>query len=913
MIFTLTVVLSAGMFLSARTNNVFYNLITSTQENYFQQSVIGFNEYYKQISGNIRFMKNSEKLRSMLIRYDELTRKEKMAALTYDETHEKFLLMVDIREFLKRITVQESVYSLHYGKSPAKPVFLDIAVFFRETIVHTTLFNTGGFSSPMTNIFGQAEYMADGDVRLISQKQLNEMGVRPQEEVSGAVFNIESDGRLICSVVMILPKAHIKTTIQNIDDIVVVNKEGDILFTGSNISENDLKVITGEQSQTIDSSPVQRDDIQLFKKAELGISGVFMYYKFNADIFEHARKQQQLYLFAAMTASILLLFLISRIQTGRIISPVVELNKKISEFPGKLTEMKSDILQAKPKRYSLHERLTYYFTITIILPFLLFIIAGYLNYMKELNRFIDEYTRSMIETESEIVSNIIDRKAKSFFMLINEKSLWDNLTNGDMDESKVSAMFEQAVYMGIGNSRVMLMEKNGELLFYSGMTLIDMVPHQDEFPDIFESMFPIKWRLGQNLIGEYTLSLMIPAFSFEDIAFETASFITHKGWAILNIGLREIKEIFFGFTSFDRNIYLEHENGMIFDLVRGTDAKSILDETANKNRIVLSDKINNLDWNVITVFSKDSIDSFSSLIRIDFIYCLFIVVLLSIIYSFIISNIVLKPVNRLNYYFNTAGLDSVGDIDINKYFIDEIDTIGINFVSMMERINQLVDELLLSQFNVNELNKKGRSAQFTALQAQITPHFLYNTLDTTIHLIGSRQAEKAISTIQALSDLFRYSLAGGESIITVEEEIKYTVSYTKIIEIRHKDDICFRWDTDPGIERCECVRMILQPLIENCVLHAYDNRRMTIEISCRISGDNLVFSVRDNGKGMTGEELAALLERIRGEKLYHMNIGLNNVFSRLRLIYDEDCGIDISSCPGEGSEVTIRMPARLKI
>ena len=420
------------------------------------------------------------------------------------------------------------------------------------------------------------------------------------------------------------------------------------------------------------------------------------------------------------------------------------------------------------------------------------------------------------------------------------------------------------------------------------------------------------YEMERDLLEEFTLVLNVPLFYKYDTK-ETKL----AGTAAIFIDLWEIEEILYKSNIIERQVFLIDQNNKVFDVYNKTYLPENKNETMkilnfnSKDKMQVVKNIKGLNWQVVSIFSKNYIDDKTTLFKKDCMYCIFIIVLLSIAYSFFISYRILKPINQINYYINTVELDSAGDININEFYIDEIDNIGKNFVMMTERIEKLVDELMVSQYNNLILDKKGKKAQIKALQAEITPHFLYNTLDIIINLIHSMKTEKAISMIQALSDLFRYSITDNEmSSISIGEELRYAESYANILAVHYNEHVHFKWEIEPDIEAYECTRMFLQPLIENCVIHALGKDDLVVIIRCKRDGNGILFEVEDNGTGISETDLNNIRNAIKEENGYDLHVGLSNIYSRLKLLYGDSFSFDIQSSLGIGTIVAIKIPAK---
>lgn len=212
---------------------------------------------------------------------------------------------------------------------------------------------------------------------------------------------------------------------------------------------------------------------------------------------------------------------------------------------------------------------------------------------------------------------------------------------------------------------------------------------------------------------------------------------------------------------------------------------------------------------------------------------------------------------------------------------------------------------------VKEEQKKLRKAEFDLLQAQINPHFLYNTLDAIIWSAEAGKQKQVVNMVGNLSDFFRLSLNKGKEIVLVEEELNHVKSYLEIQKIRYQDIMNYEVDVPSSLFENKIPKLTVQPLVENALYHGIKNKRGggTIEISGRESSYYFEISVKDNGIGMTEERLAAVRQAIKdGSNDRSVVYGLYNVNARIRLNFGDEYGIRVDSKYGEGSTVTIRLP-----
>lgn len=238
---------------------------------------------------------------------------------------------------------------------------------------------------------------------------------------------------------------------------------------------------------------------------------------------------------------------------------------------------------------------------------------------------------------------------------------------------------------------------------------------------------------------------------------------------------------------------------------------------------------------------------------------------------------------------------------------EELQELGEGFNQMVERIGNLVEDIKVEQMNLRATEQK-------LLQAQINPHFLYNTLDAIIWLAEANQSEQVIMMVTALSDFFRTTLSKGKDYITVEEEESHIRSYLQIQQFRYQDILEYEIDIPEELYQYHILKLTLQPLVENALYHGIKNKRGLghITVTGRKKDGNLIFVVKDNGMGMTKERLKQVRREINQDvrdTVEPAGFGLYNVAQRIRLNYGMDYDLWIESTYGEGTESIVTVPA----
>ena len=230
----------------------------------------------------------------------------------------------------------------------------------------------------------------------------------------------------------------------------------------------------------------------------------------------------------------------------------------------------------------------------------------------------------------------------------------------------------------------------------------------------------------------------------------------------------------------------------------------------------------------------------------------------------------------------------------------EVQELSDSFEHMVLRIQELMTTVREEEINL-------RKTELKALQAQINPHFLYNTLDSIAWMCEQGRNADAVRMVHALARLFRISISRGHELIPIAKEIEHAESYLQIQMYRYKNQFTYDFDVDPDCLGYYCNKITLQPIIENSINHGLDLMvdEGRIDVLVRQDGDDIVFSVRDNGVGMSGEQIEAIMQHGPTDRT---GIGIKNVNDRLKIYFGKSYGLHITSEPDIGTCVEIRMP-----
>lgn len=266
-----------------------------------------------------------------------------------------------------------------------------------------------------------------------------------------------------------------------------------------------------------------------------------------------------------------------------------------------------------------------------------------------------------------------------------------------------------------------------------------------------------------------------------------------------------------------------------------------------------------------------------------------------------------RPMRKIETAMQQIGEGNM-DIVVHDSDQDEMGILAATLNSMSMNIKEL-----MAQIHKDEEQK--RYLELKAMQYQVNPHFLYNTLDSIAMSARKNQDYTSEKMTLALSEFFRISLSRGMEYVTVSEEMRYVQSYLEIQGMRFPDSVTWECRVEKGIENAKVLKFILQPLVENSLYHGLrdSGREGHIEVCAGTCGNDLVFRVKDSGIGMLPEQLKKVTEelnqkQITGKSIYEGGFGLQNVQQRLQLVYGEKAGLTIESEWDEGTCITVMIP-----
>jgi two-component system sensor histidine kinase YesM len=310
------------------------------------------------------------------------------------------------------------------------------------------------------------------------------------------------------------------------------------------------------------------------------------------------------------------------------------------------------------------------------------------------------------------------------------------------------------------------------------------------------------------------------------------------------------------------------------------------------------------NWKIIGLSNRfelaTEMQKITGLSLIIILSTILVLTLMAVYFAHLLTN----PLKELQQSMRQASEDLNTNAEIHT--MDEIGELSETFNQMLARIRQLMDQSVQEQ-------KKLRRTEMRALQEQIKPHFIYNTLDLIIGLLETNKNEDVINTVEALGAFFRTSLSHGQELITIREEVEHVRNYLYIQRRRHGDKYDYAIEVEEQLLNKKTIKLILQPIVENAIYHGVRELEtpgglITIKGFLVEASNTVYFQVIDNGVGMDPAMMEEINRCLRGSGTEQRYFGISNVNERIRLAFGTEYGLALSPTPGGGVTATIKLP-----
>ncbi|MDD3796881.1 MAG: histidine kinase, partial [Lachnospiraceae bacterium] len=418
-------------------------------------------------------------------------------------------------------------------------------------------------------------------------------------------------------------------------------------------------------------------------------------------------------------------------------------------------------------------------------------------------------------------------------------------------------------------------------------------------------------------IDNYMISIMVPVIDRASYRF--------LGMTVVDVRMDDLKQISQNGMVFDGMLMLLDENNKVLysdyegkieeeqmERLKTILSQEKLEESTTEismddsGFLISSMPLDIAGWKIVGMVSQDMIYSESNAVRNLMLVVSAVCIFLSVMLSAWVSKGISSPILFIRSVMKKV---ERGDLKAHAQIRqkDEIGELAESFNHMVDKLNMLVEQQKQSQ-------EKLRMAELNALQAQINPHFLYNTLDSINWMARAGQVDQVSEMINSLSIFFRISLSRGKTFITVGEELTHVENYILIQKKRYERYLDYEISVPGELYGYQCLKMILQPLVENSIYHGIKEKgeRGMIKITAEERNGTLLFHVADTGQGMTPEKLSELQQMMQEGREYNTSAyGVINVQRRIQTYFGRGYGLHFQSAWGQGTEVSVAIPKRM--
>jgi two-component system sensor histidine kinase YesM len=532
-----------------------------------------------------------------------------------------------------------------------------------------------------------------------------------------------------------------------------------------------------------------------------------------------------------------------------------------------------------------------------------------------------EHTSQLIEQVNTNIETYINYMENISQMVLFNYDIREYLANGTQDkenmEQRITYQLSSVLNTRKDISSILVFDNNGSIVPYNQIKLNKFADptQQSWYKKAIEAngKVVISSSHVQNVIqDEYKWVVSLSRKLSSEDAKQLGVLLVDLNYSVINDLCNKIKLGKKGYIFIldqDGNIVYHPQQQLIYsslkkemiDQVMSSKTNNFTTSEGKNSRMYTINQSKNTGWKIVGVTYVDELVSNKREIQTYIFMWGIGLTLIAVILSFILSLRISRPIKRLESSMKEVEKGNF-DIQVNIESSNEIGQLSKRF----NRMTTVIKELMIQNVTEQELKRK---SELKALQAQINPHFLYNTLDSIIWMAEGKKSEEVVQMVAALARLFRISISKGQEMISIANEIEHIKSYLTIQKMRYKDKLDFEIDVDKQILGNKVFKIILQPLVENSIYHGIKNNAGVgiVRITGRIVDERILLQVIDNGIGMSAESIRHMFEKkVKSES--GSGIGVSNVNQRIQLYFGDQYGITFESELGQGTTANIWLP-----
>jgi two-component system sensor histidine kinase YesM len=713
-----------------------------------------------------------------------------------------------------------------------------------------------------------------------------------------------------CILCMLLRSTFFDDTLQGDDQMMIYNRSGMLLWQSDSnmagLSEQTIPAALGVSGQVVHIQENQHQSLYAIGLDEC--DWVLIYRKDKSD-FIRQTSDIILYFALAFLISAALSMTLSRIVAGRLAKPLHHLSQAAATYTVK--SEKPVFYQPEYAPKGLSNQIMTFFIWVVILPVIFYSSVTYLFFAQRMQQYIIDSHRKACERAAENIDFYLLSKENA-----GENIIYDSLTqqvlkrgSDDADRLELAIFYQQNSLLQQGNDDFFLYDLAGVCQF---STRFSSAGSSDDklaftFPQRQDGV--IQWQISKDRFANNLLYLI---FKVNDI-----NYYNMIGAACMVVPEYQMASIYQGLAAENVEIFvMDKQNVILSHVDKGQIGSVYPDEIAEPpstwlrsraESIAIFTPIGTRDWQLVSAYSS----WFFERDKLIFLYEKIVVLLGSVGLILVMANLMAfmmtRPVKRYAQSLQDLARSGYDGAFSEETPISELNNLGKAFNEMILRNEALMDQLLTAVQRQNELSTQKKDAEIISLQAQINPHFLYNTFESINWMIKRDRKKEATQMIRLLSEMLRYAAQIDRPLITLSEELQYTKAYVDIMNMRYQGILDYQVDVDPELTAVKTLKLILQPFVENAILHGIAPKMAPgcIHIVCAQEASGLVITITDDGVGLSDDRIIQinkeLARRCEG-------IGIYNVQNRIRLMFGEGYGVSVGRRAGGGTSVSLVLP-----
>lgn len=572
---------------------------------------------------------------------------------------------------------------------------------------------------------------------------------------------------------------------------------------------------------------------------------------------------------------------------------------------------------------SIRQKLFLTYSLLMIVP--LVVISDYFYvyamsvFETRIEKSFQETNLQMVSTADSFVSNMIKSSERPFYdeKLIEilskdySKEAYETFTKS-MDYRYISDnVFKELMNFNPDIDSILIYPKNSPLIYRRGYD----TTFNYKYSPVHEPWFQ---RIVNNaerpvLIGMHEEKQMYakprPVLSVGRMLVDTENF-EKLGVLLINFRMEKLEKLFSGLDDKkDVSQFIVDDNDTVVfssnpSMVGFKHRQALAEMESNpKKYYVVQHESSISGWKFYSVVHRDKLLAEIIQIRNTAVLLLLLLIGLGFVTAYLISRSISNPIQRLS---RLMGKVEKGNFEVvaTQDRMDEVGHLAGSFNRMTGEIKELIEQ-------IRQGEKKKRSAELKALQNQINPHFIYNTLSVIKWMSQAQMAHNITEAIDDMIKVLSFSTRNTQEFIFIEEEISFIRSYLELLQLRYYNVFEFDIEADPEVFTCSTLKFMVQPFVENAIFHGFvgDSAEYTLKLQVEKAGNDIQFTITDNGVGIEDERLQELLAQEKSNGQTMNSIGVGNVSRRLKLHYGERYGVRVHSQVGKGTEVSILIPA----